>query len=416
MIRLSNLGLLLLSAFISFLITGIATHDFIMLGIASSAGLVLVMDVLSIRLRDRVMCECINCESKRVRMWVFEDKNLPIHIKCNAKVVNVDLPEWVKVTDLRFGDNEVFLNLVTHFDYSGVYKLFVNIYRLSPLKLFIIKDSIDTGSEIVVYPEALYWILIALHELGLAKGFGALEPRIPLALWSDVGEYTSSREYAPGLSLKRIDWRATAKTGKLYVKLFSQGSEASYSIFFDGRCLGRYTCDRVASALLSTVLAVHRSGLTAALCEIDKERCTNYGNVDDLLLQALHIVLQLSVVDYNQLYEFVEPSTIEILTKIFGGVRYERQKMFTVLNSPAYIITVLLHDTDKIIEMAKEVIAKHTRCIVLTPARPWIDAESNIERSAIMRSHRNVVKALKAMGVDVIELDTRSIVKGVARY
>jgi uncharacterized protein (DUF58 family) len=415
MIRLSSLGLLLLSIFISFLIIGIATHDFVMLGIASSVGLALVMDVLSIRLRGRVMCECINCESKRMRMWVFEDKNLSIHIKCNAKVVNVDLPEWAEVIDSRFGNNEVFLNLVTHFDYFGVYKLFVNIYRLSPLKLFIIKDSVDTGSEIIVYPEALYWILVALHELGLAKGFGALEPRIPLALWSDVEEYISSREYAPGLSLKRIDWRATAKTGKLYVKLFSQGSEASYSIFFDGRCLGRYTCDRVASALLSTVLAVRKSGLTATLCEMDKGRCANYSNVDNLLLQALHTVLQLKVIDYNQLYEFVEPSTIKILTKILGEVRYEKQKMLTVPDSPAYIITTLLHDVDKIIEIVKEVIAKRSQCIVLTPARPWIDAESNIERNAIMRSHKNVVKALKAMGVDVIELDARSVVKGVAR-
>jgi len=53
-------------------------------------------------------------------------------------------------------------------------------------------------------------------------------------------EYASSREYVPGDDLRFVDWKATARTGKLIVKEFESQTSSSYLIIVDcGRSMSK---------------------------------------------------------------------------------------------------------------------------------------------------------------------------------
>jgi len=74
-----------------------------------------------------------------------------------------------------------------------------------------------------------------------------------------------------------------------------------------------------------------------------------------------------------------------------------------------YTITTLLHDVQRILDMSRKALLRSLQYTILTPARPWIDARSASEANAIGKSHENVVRALKAVGVNVVELDIRRV-------
>jgi hypothetical protein len=112
--------------------------------------------------------------------------------------------------------------------------------------------------------------------------------------------------------------------------------------------------------------------------------------------------------DYDQLYEFVEPSTVDVLQKLlkFHNVKERRD---IVTEDFVYTITTLLHDVQRILDMSRKALLRSLQYTILTPARPWIDARSASEANAIRKSHENVVRALKAVGVNVVELDIRRV-------
>jgi hypothetical protein len=408
-IRLTERGLLLFCILLPLAAISIAVGDVVMLIMAIATGGVMVFDLTFMLFyvrRDR--CSCTGCGG-RYRQWVWEEKELELFLSCKKPVTNLHLPKWASLQEIRYADNGVFVRIKTAFDFYGSYRLTAIVEKPSFLRLYTALESIDTGVEFVVYPEALYWVLRIVRVLeALSRGFGehALHQLLPTP--TGLGEYIGSREYAAGMPIKRVDWRATAKHGKLYIKLFSPGGEAGYLLAFDRRCIGRYTCDRIASALLSTTVALAENGLKTSLCYVDEEKCFVFSKSEELLLHALNTVFQLRVVDYDQLYEFVEPSTVDVLQKLLKLHNVKERRDF-VAEDFVYTISTLLHDVQRILDMSRKALLRGLQYTILTPARPWIDARSASEANAIKKSHENVVRALKAVGINVVELDIRRV-------
>jgi uncharacterized protein (DUF58 family) len=408
-IRLTERGLLLFCMLLPLVAISIAVGDVVMLIMAIATGGVMVFDLtftLFYVRRDR--CSCAG-RGGRYRQWVWEEKELELFLFCKKPVTNLHLPKWASLQEIQHADNGVFVRIKTAFDFYGSYRLTAVVEKPSFLRLYTALESIDTGVEFVVYPEALYWVLRIVRTLeALSRGFGEHELHKLLPTPTGLGEYIGSREYAAGMPIKRVDWRATAKHGKLYIKLFSPGGEAGYLLAFDRRCIGRYTCDRIASALLSTAAALAENGLKTSLCYVDEEKCFVFSKSEELLLHALNVVFQLRVVDYDQLYEFVEPSTVDVLQKLlkFHNVKERRD---IVTEDFVYTISALLHDVQRILDMSRKALLRGLQYTILTPARPWIDARGTSEANAIRKSHENVVRALKAVGVNVVELDIRRV-------
>ena len=79
-----------------------------------------------------------------------------------------------------------------------------------PLGFFPWKRTERQAGKVIVYPETLP-IRIPLSS-GLPAGTIRTENRV----YEDVTHYRSLREYVPGDDARRISWKASAKTGRLY--------------------------------------------------------------------------------------------------------------------------------------------------------------------------------------------------------
>jgi uncharacterized protein (DUF58 family) len=80
-----------------------------------------------------------------------------------------------------------------------------------PLGLFPFHQKTDQTQTLIVYPEILPLSLTTSE--GLPAGTIRVENRI----YEDVTRYRSLREYLAGDAPRRINWKASAKTGQLYV-------------------------------------------------------------------------------------------------------------------------------------------------------------------------------------------------------
>ena len=53
-------------------------------------------------------------------------------------------------------------------------------------------------------------------------------------------EFEEVREYAPGDDVKSIDWNVSARTGKVFVKLYREERESIVMLLIDMTCLFKF--------------------------------------------------------------------------------------------------------------------------------------------------------------------------------
>ncbi|MFW5801036.1 MAG: DUF58 domain-containing protein [Spirochaeta sp.] len=101
-----------------------------------------------------------------------------------------------------------------------------------PLGFFGQKVTVPLAGEVIVYPELNR--LSSLVKEGLPSG----TMRVSNPLYEDVTRFRSIREYIGGDEMRRINWKASARTGKLHV------SEYTPTVSFTGLiCLNLRSSD-----------------------------------------------------------------------------------------------------------------------------------------------------------------------------
>lgn len=407
-VKLTRRGLLALSIAVTFLVLSITTADILMLGISLTLASMLLADVLYTYLTAiRARCTYID-RGEVYRTWVWEEKELTVKLMCSKFLGITRSPSWSRVLGVTVLEDHVSANLKVAFKFYGRYRLWLEILRGGYLGLCRAVERVESGPEFIVYPEALYWILRALAILGLRGGLTVETSGTYTLTPADTGEYIGSREYSPRSNLRRIDWRPTAKFGRLYVKEFSLGGGLSEALLVNPRCIGRYTCDRLASAVLSVAVARYGNNGSLAVCRADRRDCRVLSGGRDLLLYALDLVLKLGVVSYDQLYEFVKPTATATLRKLLRDLDRGAETVGWGALAGAdtlYVVSTLLHDTRTVLDTVDSARRRGTRCVVLTASKPWLDARSFSDAYAIYRGFSNVVSALRSSGVEVVVVD-----------
>ncbi|NLB21237.1 MAG: DUF58 domain-containing protein [Clostridium sp.] len=115
-----------------------------------------------------------------------------------------------------------------YFKKRGIYEFNRINYNLKDLfQIFTIKKKVKK-TTINVYPKLLLDLnedyLIGMGNEGISKSKSSLE---------DPYVTKEMRRYAPGDSLKRINWKVSAKQGELYVRLGEQSKGIDYLIVID---------------------------------------------------------------------------------------------------------------------------------------------------------------------------------------
>jgi len=90
----------------------------------------------------------------------------------------------------------------------------VQLKGSDPLGYLTWNKRIETRQRAIVYPSIYHMDL--LNDRGLPAG----NLNINNKMYEDVTQFRSLREYVPGDDMKRINWKASAKTSKLYTMEF----------------------------------------------------------------------------------------------------------------------------------------------------------------------------------------------------
>ncbi|QEN03700.1 DUF58 domain-containing protein [Thiospirochaeta perfilievii] len=96
-----------------------------------------------------------------------------------------------------------------------------------PLNFFPWKKEIDISSEVVIYPK--YQDINLIFNIGEKGG----HHRVKNKMYEDQADLKSIREYRAGDSLKRINWKASAKVGSLQTMEFSNTLNSPLFILMD---------------------------------------------------------------------------------------------------------------------------------------------------------------------------------------
>ena len=119
------------------------------------------------------------------------------------------------------------------------------------------------GAAFRVYPRVYAVALEAVDFLMGSRGGG---PDERASAWPGDGiDYAGTRAYVPGDPLRRLDWKAVARTGGLMVKTFCRESGGDVRIVYDPVAPDPVSVDELASAFLGAVLSFAGAGAAVGI-------------------------------------------------------------------------------------------------------------------------------------------------------
>lgn len=276
-----------------------------------------------------------------------------------------------------------------------------------------------------VYPRFYPLMLEALSLLGegpLEGEAAAAGRRLGRGL-----EYAWSREYEPWDSTRFIDWKATARRGRLSVKEFfeDQGGMGAV-VFFDGRAPGRISADEMARDLLSALLGLAGAGRRVALFLSRGVACRKVeggagAGAEEALRAALAEVFEVAVGADPEVFALLPPA---VRSSLLGAIRRagggtgpgrpvsEAQREVAAMARSGRVgdfvyIRCPLYGASGALGMISEFASHGARVRLLLPTRPWLDAptleeayEVRVSWSRLQESLGKIVlqgRALKAV-------------------
>lgn len=168
-----------------------------------------------------------------------EDEYVSLFVKNKAPFILNDIEVYDKgsgcfstgdgeyITSIDSGETVKFDTRVTQVT-RGLYKVGpVVIKGIDPLKLFPWSISIDSSIDVVVYPK-----ISPINSI-LVDGERGGSIKVKNPIYQDLTDLKSIRDFRTGDSIKNINWKSTAKTGKLQVMEFSNTINTPLFILLD---------------------------------------------------------------------------------------------------------------------------------------------------------------------------------------
>lgn len=421
--RPSGRGAGLLAAIAVAAVHGALAADPVSLSSAILISLAMAVDAAVLGLGGRKACEA-RPPAFEARMWAWEERVLRLEILCPRAEGLEGLPGWLAVERISKVRGGIAAILRASSKSPGLYSVegLVVVGR-SPLGLFTRRAPVRVRIAARVLPEALYWVREALKLLAggpgafagdsRGPGRGAAEGSLVLAAWAAerAGEYYVSREYVPGDDLRRIDWKATARTMKLHVKEFRGSGGSGISLLLDFRCIGRHTCDSVASSALSLAIFSWRDGVQIyEIVEIASGLTIRGPRREEALAWILSRILSPEVARVLEMdaYEVADPPTLREVERILarlGSSRALRWRGHLGDAARAIIVTSIVHDAASALDAVERINLGGGRAAVLTPPRPWADARDLREAYSLYMTYVRAVEKLRRMGAEVFARD-----------
>lgn len=283
----------------------------------------------------------------------------------------------------------------------------------------VVVFSIDLN----VYPRV---VAAALNALEYLEGHGILGAGEQVSQTKGRGyEYADSREYYPGDSLRQIDWKASARLGKLYVKEYFTESSGSIQVVYEVDCADPVSADVLSAAFLRTVTSFAASGWLLGLSVFKDGVVDSHTQVihpDMAVSHALRYVLGTNRVLPQTLYDILDPVYKPRLNRVLDGpMDKARQELESVKNdifASSYgglvFITALNGNPLNLMELLHTARMSSTRAVVFEPCSPWMFGDLETAYS-LWKQYDKVNRQLGRMGVGVaVTLDEAQLKLGRA--
>lgn len=276
-------------------------------------------------------------------------------------------------------------------------------------------SALDLDAEVKAYPRFYPFALEALSLLGEGSPEG--EGQASLSRVGRGMEYAWSRQYEPGDSPRTLDWKATARTSRLFVKeyLEERGGRGAL-VFFDGRAPGRRSADEVARDLLSAVLGILASGQEVVLVSNRGEsHGVAAGAPEEVLRAALSeafgMVLRVDTEVFSLFPPAVQSSLMRLLKRQGGsgggvggdgGIRKrdayaEALRLMGERGLGLVYAGCPLYGTREVLAMLSEAASRGRLARVILPTKPWLDAGSLEDAYVIKKSWELITKRIPAV-------------------
>ena len=288
--------------------------------------------------------------------------------------------------------------------------------------LFSSRVQVPLEATLRVYPRMIAAALAALEYLPRV-GAGT-EGEVEKTILGPGLEYAESKEYVPGDNLRRVDWKATARSLSLMIKhYFSEGGGAVHIIYFVDSP-GPRSHDEMAKQLLDIVVssAVRVTPVSVTAYERGTRLTTFAGKGWEVVINTLNLVLAQSGVDYDDLYSLLDIVSVskerralvlagrsrlaELLRKA-GGKRQAlvadfrglvRQLASPDVTSSFIILSALVSNRDVLAEIIEDLRYRRAETTVVYPKKPWLDAQNLAEAYTLQTSQEKMLAFVQSTG------------------
>ncbi|MDT7864345.1 MAG: DUF58 domain-containing protein [Thermoproteota archaeon] len=419
-IKLTSKGIKISLSSLVALLLGIFFFDWIIMFISISLASLLLYDFLSFKTIYKKFKK-IKVEPNHIQASIFRKNVISYNIVIESEIdLKIEKESWLSFSqeELKKGKKE--LTLLLKPNHSGIYKLDGIKSRFkSKFSFFEGLYKIPIKIELTVYPLIYLKIIEAIGLLAKMGYYGIGEfpqPKIGLGT-----EYAYSREYVQGETIRRIDWKATARHTKLFVKEFHEEKGGTLYILFDTRFPGEITKDELGSYFLSLIMNYVSREVPLIIEIYGKDKLIikqEIGNKSSILEKVLKYIIDYYKIKLEDIYKIKDiiPSEKlkeilylfknEILFKIFDmnnqnyfetKVLFDDKNMESGNINTAYIITSLIKDIEKFVDSFQNL-----DVYIIYYPKVYLDAESLEESYMAKKYLERTIENLRSLNFKVI--------------
>ncbi len=334
---------------------------------------------------------------------------------------------------IKSGEEEVKIRIEFKTPFSGKYetnKMALNVE--SPFVLFHAICEIPALIEFKVIPRVLE-VAIESTKLISKAGIGETPVERP-----GIGtEFYELREYATSDDYRAINWKATARKGKLFVNDRMKEVAASYYLVLDANAPDYFDRDRLAATFLQLANSLFKLGTKFGMVVHDEEHVTTLKRLDtpqNSLYSALILALEfanvvkedmpeklmaipagrlrtnqqlLQEIGFDTLSEIEESGFVNMKDTVqnssgpYGTILKLLNEEVAESETPAVLyITGLFHSVGQVVELGTEIRTLYnSEFIVANPAAQWVTASSEADAYASYKAWERNLRILNNAGI-----------------
>ncbi len=339
--------------------------------------------------------------------------------------------KWLKLGSSNIPEGEWPIDLNISGELAGMFSSDgISAAAISRYGLLSTRVVIALNIRLKVYPRFFASAIAALEFL-MRSGAGS-EGEVERNLLGLGLEYAETREYLPGDSLRRVDWKATARLSSLMIKHFYREGGGALHIIYPIDAPGPRTHDELATQLIDLVLssAVRGSPISVTAYEKGTRLMSFTGSGRSVLASTLSLVFATTGTTYDDVYSVLDVVPIsqerralllahnkrlaELIQRAAknGDFESDYRDLAVHLASldiiPSFILLSSLVASRRLVaETIQELRGRRAGVTVVYPLRPWSDARNLEEAYLMARSQEQMLRFAETSGCNIAAIPFR---------